>query len=46
MLKVVTQKWDIAIDKIERINAYLQQGIIETVSMEESMSTLKEIVET
>ena len=39
-------KWDIAIDKIERINAYLQQGIMETVSMEESMSTLKEIVET
>ncbi|MGY8766064.1 MAG: FliI/YscN family ATPase [Nitrospinaceae bacterium] len=39
-------KWDIAINKIERINAYLQQGIMETVSMEESMSTLKEIVET
>ena len=39
-------KWDIAINKIERINAYLQQGIMETVSMEESMKTLKEIVET
>ena len=39
-------KWDIAINKIERINAYLQQGIMETVSMEESMNTLKEIVET
>ena len=39
-------KWDIAINKIERINAYLQQGIMETVSMEESMETLKEIVET
>ena len=39
-------KWDIAINKIERINAYLQQGIMETVSMEESMNTLKEIIET
>jgi flagellum-specific ATP synthase len=39
-------KWDIAINKIERINAYLQQGIMETVNMEESMKTLKEIVET
>jgi len=39
-------KWDIAINKIDRINAYLQQGIMETVSMEESMRTLKEIIET
>jgi flagellum-specific ATP synthase len=39
-------KWDIAINKIERINAYLQQGIMETVSMEESMNSLKEIIET
>ncbi len=39
-------KWDIAINKIDRINAYLQQGIMETVSMEESMHTLKEIIET
>ena len=38
-------KWDIAIDKIDRINAYLKQGIMETVTMEESLNTLKEIVE-
>ena len=38
-------KWDIAIEKIDRINAYLKQGIMETVTMEESLNTLKEIVE-
>lgn len=38
-------KWDIAIDKIERINDYLKQGIMETVDMAESLGTLKEIVE-
>ena len=38
-------KWDIAIDKIDRINAYLKQGIMESVSMGESLSKLKEIVE-
>ena len=38
-------KWDIAIEKIDRINVYLKQGIMETVSMAESLSTLKEIVE-
>ncbi len=38
-------KWDIAINKIDRINAYLQQGIMETVTMGECMNALKEIVE-
>ena len=39
-------KWDIAIEKIDRINEFLKQGIMETVSMGESLSMLKEIVET
>jgi flagellum-specific ATP synthase len=39
-------KWDIAIEKIDRINEFLKQGIMETVSMGESLSILKEIVET
>ena len=39
-------KWDIAIEKIDRINEFLKQGIMETVSMRESLSMLKEIVET
>ncbi len=39
-------KWDIAIEKIDRINKFLKQGIMETVSMGESLSMLKEIVET
>jgi len=39
-------KWDIAIEKIDRINGFLKQGIMETVSMGESLSMLKEIVET
>jgi flagellum-specific ATP synthase len=38
-------KWDLAIEKIDRIHAYLKQGIMETVGMAESLSTLKEIVE-
>ena len=38
-------KWDIAINKIDRINAYLQQGIMETVTMGECLNALKEIVE-
>jgi len=38
-------KWDIAINKIDRINAYLQQGIMETVTMGECQNALKEIVE-
>jgi flagellum-specific ATP synthase len=38
-------KWDIAIEKIDRINEFLKQGIMETVSMGESLSMLKEIVE-
>ena len=38
-------KWDTAIDKIDRINAYLKQGIMETVTMGESLKALKEIVE-
>ena len=38
-------KWDIAIEKIDHINVYLKQGIMETVSMAESLRTLKEIVE-
>jgi len=38
-------KWDIAIEKIDRINVYLKQGIMETVNMVESLSALKEIVE-
>lgn len=38
-------KWDIAIDKIDSINAYLKQGIMENVSMLDSISALKEIVE-
>jgi len=39
-------KWDIAIEKIDRINEFLKQGIMETVSTGESLSMLKEIVET
>ena len=39
-------KWDIAIEKIDRINKFLKQGIMETISMGESLSMLKEIVET
>jgi flagellum-specific ATP synthase len=38
-------KWDIAINKIDRINAYLQQGIMETVTMGKCLNALKEIVE-
>ena len=38
-------KWDIAIEKIDRINEFLKQGIMETVNMGESLSMLKEIVE-
>ena len=32
--------------KIDRIDKFLKQGIMETVSMGESLSMLKEIVET
>jgi flagellum-specific ATP synthase len=39
-------KWDIAIEKIDRINKFLKQGIMETVSMGESLNMLKEIMET
>ena len=39
-------KWDIAIEKIDRINEFLKQGIMETVSMGESLNMLKEIMET
>jgi len=38
-------KWDIAINKIDRINDYLKQGIMETSTMGECLIALKEIVE-
>jgi flagellum-specific ATP synthase len=38
-------KWDIAINKIDRINDYLRQGIMETATMGECLIALKEIVE-
>ena len=38
-------KWDIAINKIDRINDYLKQGIMETTTMGECLKALKEIME-
>lgn len=38
-------KWDVAIEKIDLINKYLKQGIMEKFSMAESQTALKEIVE-
>ncbi|MCH8156806.1 MAG: FliI/YscN family ATPase [Nitrospinae bacterium] len=39
-------KLDIAVEKIDRINEYLRQGIMEEVDLPQSLAALKQIVET